>query len=332
MNIKTIKLLLTMSVCCMGLNQALAGDTPNAGVVAYNEARFKEAETYLLNNLQNPTGKNQSLVFLSRIYLENGSSEKAVSFVEQALSVEPNDAEEILLAGDAYCSHAQKSSMFSALKLAKKCVAQYEAAIAMAPENVEALIAATRFYISVPSMAGGSKTKGNDLLKRLEKLSVEDAGVLKMQLLESDGDTGAALVLADELSGKGFKSPINHYEVAHFYKQKKQNLKAKNLFESLVKRTPTTKARWQLHDGLLQLGEILLEENQDLQRSIALIEQYKQKNSNPQDIHYFWSTWSLAKAYKAAGNKTQYAVLVNQIKSEDYKRDKAFAKNFEENI
>ena len=61
-------------------------------------------------------------------------------------------------------------------------------------------------------------------------------------------------------------------------------------------------------------------------------EEYKQKNSNPHDQHYFWSSWSLAQAYKTNGNQDKYAQLVKHIQTQDYKKNPEFAKRFEAGI
>jgi hypothetical protein len=72
-------------------------------------------------------------------------------------------------------------------------------------------------------------------------------------------------------------------------------------------------------------------DERDIPKAITLIEEYKSKNKNPNDHHYYWSSWSLAKAYKAAGNNNKYQEWVGKIQSENYQSNKAFAKEFENN-
>lgn len=299
------------------------------GIQALNEGRFNDAENHFKNDLNTPSLRNEALLGLSRVYLAKGNAETATTFIEQALLLKPTTAEKLLLSGDIYCNQAQKASMFSALKLAKKCIGQYEAAISNEPNNTDAVVTALRFHFEVPAIAGGSQKRGNELLEKLKILSPESANTHKMMSLNTAGDTAAALKLAEELTKKGFQSEQNQYEVAHFYREQKNYAQAKPLFENLILRPTTIKNQWYINDGLLQLGEILLIENKDLNRSIELLEKHKLKNFNPEDKHYFWSTWSLAKAYKAAGKKDKYDELVKKIKSEDYKNNSAFAKEFE---
>lgn len=302
------------------------------GVVAFNEGNHKKAEYYFLLKLNNPTLKNESLMYLSKISLVKNDSESAVNYIEQALLMEPTNAEELLLSGDAYCAQAQKSSIFTALKLAKKCIAQYDTAVSQYPDNIAALVSSVKFHLSAPSIAGGSTKKGNEFLVRLSQLSPEDADTYKVLSLEKEGRASDALALADKLAKNGFRSAENQYEVARYFKERKLYTKARELFEPLLTWKETQKNKWFLNDSLLQLGEIIIAEGADIHQGIQLIESYKKKNTNPHDVHYFWSTWSLAKGYKAIGQKDKYELLVREIKSEDYKKNSTFAQEFESNI
>lgn len=327
--VKLIFLHLALLSSGYSLSAEVTAKAINDGIVAFDQGHYKKAEEYFLTKIREPELNNEAFIFLSKIYLINDDTELAIHYVEQALAASPNNAEEVLLSGHIYCNQGQKLSMFAALKMAKKCITQYSTAVDMAPENVDALVSAVRFYLGAPAIAGGSTKKGSELLERLSRLSPEDANIFKIQLLEKEEKTGDALRLADELSKKGFLSANNQYEVAHYYRDKKLYDKAKFLFEPLLTWQETPANRWYLNDSYLQLGEIYLAEGKNANKGVELIEKYKQKNNKPQDIHYFWSTWSLAKGYKAIGQQDKYETLVKQIKSENYKKNGAFAKEFE---
>jgi tetratricopeptide (TPR) repeat protein len=308
---------------------AIGSEFLDQGQAAFDQGQYQDAENIFLNQVENPEHKNQAHMYLSWLYLGQGKTESAIEHIEQALKVEPNTAEELTLSGDIYCNHAQRSSMFSALKMAKKCIAQYEEALKLEPENVDTLMTTMQFYLAAPSFAGGSTEKGNVLLEQLKILSPEHAATYKVAELDRTEKTDEALAIADELTKKGFNTATNQYMIAHFYRDKKQYDKALPLFASMNKFSETTRNRWFIRDSLLQQGEILMIDKRDLPTAIKLIEEYKQKNKNPGDPHYFWSTWSLAKAYQSAGNHGKYDELVAQIESEDYESNKEFTKQFE---
>lgn len=303
-------------------------DPLEQALMVFDQGHYQVAEDLFLKQANHPGHKNQALMYLGWAQLRQGKTEAAVDSIEQALEIAPNTAEELVISGDIYCDHAQKSSIFAALKIAKKCIAQYEAAVQLEPDNVEALVPAMQFYLGAPSIAGGSSEKGHALLDKLKILSPEDASTYHVFQLDQSGKTHAAMALADDLVKQGVNSAKNQYQLARFYRDKKHYEKALSLFSSMGKFAETTKSRWYIQDSLLQQGEILMEDNRDVPQAIKLMEEYKQKNKNPGDIHYFWSTWSLAKAYRASGRQDIYDQLVNQIAAEDYKSNKEFAKQF----
>lgn len=304
-------------------------DLSDPGIAALLEARYDDAKAIFLAQAKDPASKNDALIYLSKISLAQSDAEAAIEYIEKALALKPTTADEVVLSADAYCNLAQQSSMFSALKLAKKCIAQYQAAAALEPNHVNALASAARFYLTAPGIAGGSSKKGEAFLERLSSISPEDANTAQLYVLDTKGDSEAALRLAEKLKEDKFTSAKNQYETGRFFRDKKRYSDAQALFETMSMHSVTLDTKWYIDDSLLQLGELLLLENKDIPGSIALLEQYKQKNRNPFDVHYFWSSWSLAKAYLAAGEQQKYDDMVAKIRAEDYQRDKPFAKEFE---
>src|SRR5690606_10422505 len=144
------------------------------------------AQEYFEGKLADPETKNDALLYLSRLALDKGDPDAAVDYMEEALNEKPNGAEELKLSGDVYCNKAQKSSMFSAFRLARKCIGQYDAALSEDPDHIDTLVAAASFNLIAPSVAGGSNKRGVELLERLNGLSPEHADVVRIQQVEED--------------------------------------------------------------------------------------------------------------------------------------------------
>lgn len=299
------------------------------GIEAFYAARYQQAEAYFQARLEDSEVKVEALMYLSRIALARGDTEQAVEHIEEAIEISANNIEALILAGDVYCQHAQDLSIFRALKTAKRCIAQYESVIELDSENIEALMAATRFHLHAPSVAGGSNKKAREYKEKLIQLSREHGIAVKIEWHEKEGEREAALKLADHLTENGIEFAQNQYDIGKYYRDVEAYDKALPLFEALSAREKTYPHQWIIHDSLLQAGEIYIKQGEDIAKGVALIEAYKQVNNNPHDVHYFWSTWSLAKGYKALGREDKYEALVSDIQSQEYSRDKAFAKEFE---
>lgn len=300
------------------------------GVQAFYDGRYEQSEAYFQATMEEAALAVESKIYLSRIALATGKFDKAADYIEQVLEETPENTEAAILAAEIYCEQAQNTSIFKALKIARQCIAQYESIIAMDSDNIEALVAAARFHLHAPSVAGGSDKKGRKFLERLTSVSPEYGDAVRIDWHEKEGAREAALKIADQLADKGFEYPQNQYDVAKYYKHVNAYGKARTLFADLSQREKTPRDQWVVNDSLLQLGEIDIAEGENIAKGVDWIEAYKKVNNNPYDVHYFWSSWSLAKGYKALGREDKYQALVSDIQSQDYSRDKAFAKAFED--
>src|SRR5690606_27479223 len=117
--------------------------------------------------------KNATLFYLAQLSLAQGDEDAAKDHIESSLEIFPNSSEEHKLAGDIYCNIAKNSSVFSALKLAKKCIASYEMAIEEDAQNAKALMTAMAFLYEAPGIAGGDKEKAKHYLDLLAQVSPE---------------------------------------------------------------------------------------------------------------------------------------------------------------
>ena len=302
------------------------------GVKLFINSDYEKAERFFLEKLKDPSLEQESMIMLSRVYLASGQYDEAIDFAEKALENNPKGLDELLVMGDAYCGKAENSSIFKAFSLGRLCIKTYDEAASSHQDSATALRYASGIYLEAPSVVGGSKKKGRKFFDLLMKKFPEYAKTYQVSILEEDGKESEALELASELASRQFTSAVNQYDIARFLKKQERYEVAKKLFEPLTRMPPGIENRWEVNDSLFQLGEILIHEGNEVEAGIELIERYKQRNSNKDDYHYFWSTWSLAKAYRSIGKMDKYNELVNQIRSEDYEKKEDFAEVFDESI
>ena len=97
----------------------------------------------------------EALNYLARLALRRGDAEKAVSYAEKAAALAPDHADIQHTLGDAHGLSAQQASLFSQLGFAKKSLAAYRRAVALAPGNVEFHLSLFNYYRQAPGIAGG---------------------------------------------------------------------------------------------------------------------------------------------------------------------------------
>lgn len=308
------------------------------GIKLFNTQQYQRAETYFLERVSHLSKQQekalqyqQVIVYLSKISLGKQENEEAVEYIEEALSVKIPTVEDLLLAGNIYCKYAREVSIFSALSIGKKCIKQYEKAIALYPSNTKALYTAVQFHLYAPSLVGGSIEKAAQYLLQLERISDEATHLLKVQYSEVTDDEKAAMALAEKYSQHSYKSTEHQYQLAMYFRENKRYQESKKLLQNIILTTNQAtlterELSWHENDSWLQLGEIYLEEGDE--KSLEYIQEYLSRNNDPFDPHYYWARWSFAKAHYEAGNLSKYKEIVADIKKQNYKKDDDFKERF----
>jgi hypothetical protein len=157
----------------------------------YDEGRLEAAEQAF--NQIAATNPNDPEVnfFLGEFALRRNEAEKAIVFLEQSVASAPNISRYHHRLGDAYGRAAQQASIFSALRLAKKCVAAFQRAVALDPGNLDARYSLFTFYRSAPGIIGGGA----------ERAATEAAAIKQL-----DPDRGRIAFAALHVSQKNFRA------------------------------------------------------------------------------------------------------------------------------
>ncbi|MES2672916.1 MAG: tetratricopeptide repeat protein [Pseudomonadota bacterium] len=308
--------------------------TADAALDALNANHLDKARTLLLQQLPNAETKNATLRHLGKVEFHAGNYDKAIDYLQQAIAVDPDSAVDYFLLGKSYGQKAQASSMFSALGLAKKCLASFEKAYSLDSKNTQILQGLVEYHFAAPAIAGGSQEKLLQYSAELKKIAPEMSAIYEIHSLEKDKKHDQAVKLAFDLKQKKNLPVTTQFSLANYFKENKLYSEAEDVLENLIKVPVTAQTtiedRWYISDASLQLGEVFLATNKQLERAVVLVKDFQAKNNNPKDIHYLWAFWSLAKIYKANGNLDKYQAEVDHIKTLDYKQNKYFAKQFEE--
>jgi tetratricopeptide (TPR) repeat protein len=298
----------------------------NEAIHAYLNGNPQTAQERLIALSQIPAEKNTALVHLTRFALEQGDRDKAARYLEESLALAPNTPDELLTAAKFNFS-APNSSLITTIPRVKTGLAHLLSAQQQDPNHIEVLKVLAVFYQKAPGMLGGSEEKAAATLRQLDKLSPEDANLHRISTLLENKKTAEALALADRIKTPLANSQLQ-YQLAHTYRDQQQLDKALPLFQGLLQREKTLDTLWHINDSYLQVGEILLQQKRDIPQSLALIEEYKRRNNNPTDPHYYWSSLRLAQAHKALGNQAHWQEILSNIKKEPHEKTPEFEEEF----
>jgi Tfp pilus assembly protein PilF len=101
--------------------------------------------------------------------IQAGDDDKAIELLKEAVAHSPKSAEAHYHLGDAYGDAAQKAGLFSQMSLATKCKEEFETAVALDPNHLEARMGLLEFYLFAPGIAGGSVDKARAQAEEIRK-------------------------------------------------------------------------------------------------------------------------------------------------------------------
>lgn len=109
--------------------------------------------------------------YLGQLANRRNEPETALRHFEAAVAAAPQAGRHQHGLGDAYGRMAQKAPVFSKFGLAKKCLAAYQRAVELEPDNVDFRLSLFEYYRQAPGLAGGGFDKAAaqaEAIKRLD--------------------------------------------------------------------------------------------------------------------------------------------------------------------
>jgi len=110
-----------------------------------------------------------ALINSGRQALRQGEFEKAAGLFEQAVEQQPNNGDYHFWLGSAYGSLARSSSLFKQAGLARKTKVEFERAVQLDPNHLEARFALIDYYSIAPGFMGGDMKKALEQAAEIRK-------------------------------------------------------------------------------------------------------------------------------------------------------------------
>jgi tetratricopeptide (TPR) repeat protein len=110
-----------------------------------------------------------SLIEQGRAAMARNDADAAATIFEKAVAQNPKSAEAHFLLGSAYGSQAQKASIFGQASLASKTKDEFERAVELDPNHLEARFALVQYYVMAPGFMGGSYDKAFEQTAEIKK-------------------------------------------------------------------------------------------------------------------------------------------------------------------
>jgi tetratricopeptide (TPR) repeat protein len=201
--------------------------------------------------------------YLGLFALMRNDPEQAVQWLEKATQLAPANSYYCRLLGDAYGLSAQKAGVFSKFGFAKKCLACYDKAVELDPNNLDARASRVEYYRQAPGIVGGG----------MDKAYAEAA-----EIRRRDPMRGATVL-------------------GNLYVAEKKYAEAFALLDELIAKNPANKAL------LYQVGRLAALSGQQLERGEAALKEYFQYTPAPDEAPLYNAHWRLGTLYERKGDK-----------------------------
>ncbi len=170
----------------------LAAQSLDAGVTAYKAQRWGDAESVFRRAVAANGGDHAAHYWLGKALLAQDRAGESEGHFERAVALQPGSSEYHLWLGNAIGRQAQSASKLKQPFLARRVKQEFETAVRLDGNNVDAREGLFQFYLQAPGFMGGGVDKaraeqreiarrnayrGHVLLATLEGNQKNDAGV-----------------------------------------------------------------------------------------------------------------------------------------------------------
>ena len=179
--------MLLLSLFCV-FTSILTSAAPSSAAELLASGHVDESIAVLQKTVRDSPNDAASFNLLCRAYYSFGNWDQAISACEKSVAIDANNSMYHLWLGRSYGEKADNSSIFSAPGLAKKARAEFETAVQLNPENVDARGDLSEFYVEAPGMMGGGTDKAEAQAQALEKLFPARAHWIRARIAEKKKD------------------------------------------------------------------------------------------------------------------------------------------------
>lgn len=252
-----------------------------------------------------PLFAQTSLLDQGKTTMARNDDDAAAGLFEKAVAQNPKSAEAHYLLGSAYGSQAQNAGIFGQASLASKTKEQFEQAVALDPNLLEARTGLLQFYTMAPGFMGGSYDKAfaqvEEIKKRDPLMGHRSAAFIYSHQKKADL---AKKEYFDEV--KEFpKSPRAHLDLGVFYVSEKNYKAAEDEYTTALKLDAA------FMPAYFRLGQISVQSDANLPRGEEALRKYltyTPKSNEPSLARaHYWLGQIFEKQGKKADAKASFA-------------------------
>lgn len=177
-------LLMSAPLCVRAAVRELPGDIERL----YNGGLYRQAAEALNAAIQRDPQESSLHYWLGRCFYELRDYNRAISSLERAITLEPGRSDYHDWLGKSYgrkAEEANRFSAFSSISLAHKTHREFETAVRLDENNLEAQRDLIRYLLNAPGIVGGSEGAAQQRIHALAEMDPIEGALAQAELLAS---------------------------------------------------------------------------------------------------------------------------------------------------
>jgi tetratricopeptide (TPR) repeat protein len=179
----------------------------------YQEKRYPEARVAFTKVAAAEPQNPQPRYYLGSIAMRRNDTDDAIHHFEKAVELAPDNSVYHMELGGAYGAAARKAGLMSQMRLAKRCCAALEKAVALDPDNLNARNGLISFYRQAPGFVGGGIGKAYRQAEEIRKRDFHRGSLILGQLYASERRFDESFTVAREMLAADPDSYLGHYSI-----------------------------------------------------------------------------------------------------------------------
>jgi len=294
------------------LPSVCAADPADSKLLA--EGRVDDAIASLQRRISNAPRDAESYNLLCRAYFTLSNWDKGISACEKAVSLDAENAQYHLWLGRVYGEKADHAGFLSAAGLAGKVRNEFETAVRLNPNSVEARTDLAEFYLEAPGIVGGGRDKAEAQAQKLASMDPVKAGWVKGRLAEKKKDMVSAEKEYRAAIEASHGAALAWLNLALFYRHSGRL----DQMEDAIRHAGA--ARVDQPEVLMECAEMLLRAKRDLPQATQLLRRYLPPGLTVETAPAFKAHYLLGTALEQQGDKPAAA--------QEYRASLSMAKKF----
>ncbi len=290
---------------------AAADDSAPALLAA---GRADDAITTLHSKINASPNDAEAYNLLCRAYFSMGDWDRGISACEKAIALDPNNSRYHMWLGRIYGEKADGSSFFSAASLAGKVRTEFETAVRLDSNNVDARSDLGEFYLEAPGIVGGGRDKAAAQAQALAALDPAKADYLKGRMAEKKKDFAMAEKEYRAAIEASHGSALTWFNLALFFRHRERWNDMEDAIQHAVS------AQLDRPEIIMESGEVLLRSGRNFPAAVEYLRRYLALNSKAEEAPAFKAHYLLGTALEKQGDK--------QGAAQEYRAALSLARNF----